>query len=169
MAGSFCGLIDTLEWASFPPPRFTPTRPSMRSPWTELYLHLVWSTWMRRPLLTPEKRGEAYRLILAECSRQRVEVIAIGGMEDHVHLLVRVPTVISPAALVKQVKGSSTHGMNHRADGRIGGFRWQGGYGAFSVWKRGVEVLRNYVLDQEKHHSTGRIYRLLEPPPDTPR
>jgi len=86
----------------------------MRAPYTQLYLHLVWSTWDRHPFLVGEVRDRIYECIQAECVNLRVEVIAIGGIEDHLHLLVRVPPTIAPADLVKRVKGASSHMMNPR-------------------------------------------------------
>jgi putative transposase len=139
----------------------------MRSPWTQLYLHLVWATWQRAPLLAEPLRSEAYDLIQADCTRLRAAVLAIGGIEDHVHLLVRMPATIAPAMLVKQVKGSSAHAINH-ASGIYQTFRWQGGYGAFSVSKRHVPIISDYVLNQEEHHREQRLWPLLEPPPAEP-
>ena len=133
------------------------------APWTQLYLHLVWATWNRAPLLTPRLIEAVDRTIRAECVRMRVEVIAFGGVADHVHLLVRIPTTISVADLVKQVKGSSSHMLGQRM--RVA-FRWQGRYGAFSLSTSHVERIRNYVLDQEQHHANGSSYPLLELPPE---
>jgi putative transposase len=99
----------------------------MRSPFTQLYLHFVWATWDRAPLLAEPVRGEVYDLIQHECMRLKADALAIGGIEDHVHLLVRVPATIAPSELVKQVKGSSAHALNH-ATGMHRIFRWQGGY-----------------------------------------
>ena len=110
-----------------------------------MYLHLVWSTWDRLPLLTEPIRSEVYDLIQAECTRCRADVIAIGGIADHVHLLARVPATLAPATLVKQVKGVSAHAINH-ADGYHKLFKWQGAYGAFSVSKRHVPMIEQYVL-----------------------
>src|SRR3954466_10326674 len=76
--------------------------------YAEIYLHLVWGTWDRHPLLVGERVEAVYRAIHHECVRMRAEVIAIGGMEDHVHLLVRVPASLSASDLVKQVKGASS-------------------------------------------------------------
>jgi len=129
---------------------------------TELYLHLVWATWDRQPLLTGETRDAGYRMIQDECRRMSVEVIAIGGVEDHVHLLVRMPTSLSPAALVKQVKGATSHHLNQGSGSRPV-FRWQGGYGAFSVSRQHVERIRRYVLNQAEHHHGGGVADYLEP------
>jgi REP element-mobilizing transposase RayT len=134
----------------------------MRSPWTQLYLHFTWATWDRHPFLTQSVRQRVYECIQAECVQMGAEVVAIGGIEDHVHLLVRVPATVAPAALAKQVKGASSHLMNHEiARGQT--FKWQGGYGVFSVSKREVPVIRDYVLRQEQHHREKRLDPELEP------
>ena len=52
----------------------------MRAPWTQLYLHLVWATWDRQPVLLPGLRERVYECIQAECVGLRVDVIAIGGI-----------------------------------------------------------------------------------------
>ena len=72
----------------------------------ELYLHLVWSTHRREPTLTPQVAQPIYACIRSECREMGVDVVAIGGIEDHVHLLVRFPPTLAPAALAKQVKGA---------------------------------------------------------------
>ena len=129
---------------------------------TEIYLHFVWATWDRHPLLTGEVRDAVYRSIQAECREMRVEVIAIGGMEDHVHVLVRAPASVAPSQLVKQVKGASSFLINS-ATRPTQVFRWQGGYGVFSVSRQHVSRIRGYVLNQEEHHRNGRLAPFLEP------
>lgn len=129
-----------------------------------MYLHLVWCTWDRHPLLTADRQPVVYREILRECQALGCEVIAIGGMEDHVHLLVRTPPTVAPATLAKQVKGSSSHLVNPE-HGRRAEFRWQRGYGVFSVSPQHVERIRRYVLNQEEHHRLARTADFLEPPP----
>jgi len=62
------------------------------------------------------------------------------------------------------VKGSSGHAVNH-AHGFYRTFRWQSGYGAFSVSRRHVPVIGDYILRQEEHHREQRLWPLLEPPP----
>jgi putative transposase len=131
----------------------------VRKPFTKLHLHLVWSTWDRAPLLTPHLLQAVDRCIRAECVRLGVEVIAFGGVADHVHLFVRYPTTIAIADLVKQVKGSSSHFARQRL-GRS--FKWQGRYGAFTVSPSHVEAVRRYVLNQERHHADGTAHPMLE-------
>ncbi len=64
----------------------------MRAPYTQLYPHCVWATWDRLPLITPNIEGRLYAAIAAKCLELKCDMIAIGGIEDHVHLLVRFPT-----------------------------------------------------------------------------
>ncbi|HEX8359000.1 MAG TPA: IS200/IS605 family transposase [Longimicrobium sp.] len=121
----------------------------MREPYTRLYVHTVWATWDRAPLLTPEIFRVVDGCVRHECAQMRVEVIAFGVVADHVHLLVRIPTTITVAGLVKQVKGSSSHLVEERLRTT---FKWQGGYGASTIDKSDVPRVRDYVLRQEEHH-----------------
>jgi putative transposase len=133
----------------------------MRRTRVELYVHLVWGTWDRWPLITQQIRPAVYAGIQAQATAAKAEVIAIGGMEDHVHVLCRYPATIAIAELVKQLKGSTSHMVTHAL--RTGEtFKWQGGYGAFSVSRKGVPFVRAYVLDQERHHRGGTLLPALE-------
>jgi REP element-mobilizing transposase RayT len=105
---------------------------------------------------------QVYDCIQAECTGLRVDLVAIGGIEDHVHVLVRIPPSIAISYLVQQLKGVSSHLANHSAAAEYV-FKWQGGYGAFTVSKRSVADVRDYILNQEERHQTGRLYRALEP------
>jgi putative transposase len=125
-----------------------------RSPYTELYLHLVWSTYDRLPLITPELQPRLYASIAHHCAELGAKVEAIGGICDHVPLLVRFPATISISEFVGKVKGGTSHFVTHVVQSREP-FRWQGGYGAFTVSKRNLAAVRDYVLDQEARHSQG--------------
>ena len=81
----------------------------MRHVQNAVFVHLVWATWDRLPLLTGAVEREAHRAIKAKCGELGAEVLAIGGVEDHVHLLVRPLAMLAVADLVKHVKGASAH------------------------------------------------------------
>lgn len=85
----------------------------MRASFTELYIHLVWATWDRQPLITPEIEPRLYAAIAANCRDLKCQPLAIGGVADHVHLLVRLHPAVAVSILVKQVKGSSSHLVTH--------------------------------------------------------
>ena len=125
----------------------------MRTPFTQLYLHCVWATWDRMPLISPVIEGRVFPVILGRCRELHAEPLAIGGMPDHLHLLVRLPTTLAVAELVKEVKGTSSHLVTHEvARGEF--FKWQGAYGAFTVSKEYVPTVRSYIERQRQHHTS---------------
>ncbi len=133
----------------------------MRSPYTQLYLHMVWSTWDRLPLITPAIEPRVYAAIGQKCRELKCEPYAIGGVEDHVHLLVRFPTTVTVAEIAKGVKGSSSHLVAHEiTPGEF--FKWQGAYGAFTIRKSEVQKVKAYVLNQKEHHKEGRLLEEYE-------
>jgi putative transposase len=133
----------------------------MREPFTQIYMHLVWATWDRAPWLDAGLLEAVDRAVRAECAEMRVEVIAFGGVADHVHLLVRMLPSRSISDLVKQVKGSTSHLISRRL---AVSFKWQGGYGAFSVSRSAVPKVRAYILDQPRHHAEGTAHPWAEIP-----
>ena len=133
----------------------------MRAPWTQVYLHLVWSTWRREPFISAELREQVYGAMAHQCAEVGADVIAIGGMPDHVHVLVRIPMTISISEIVRRMKGASSRLVTHVLRWPEP-FKWQGGYGAFSVSKGNVPAVRRYVLNQEQHHRDGTAHPALE-------
>jgi putative transposase len=131
----------------------------MRRTHTQLYVHLVWARWDRLPLITPEIRERLYGVIQHHASLLKADVIAIGGIEDHVHVLLRIRPTVTIADLVGRMKGASSY-LAEQVLGHV--FQWQGSYGAFSVSRSGVDRVRSYVLNQEAHHRDGTTIPDLE-------
>ena len=123
----------------------------MKQPWTQLYVHLVWATWDRIPLLTKDLIQPVYACLMEECQKLNCESIAVCGTDDHVHVLARFPTTVTIADLAKQLKGSSSHLVTHRLTSKEP-FKWQGVYGAFTLSKADVPIVREYVKNQLEHH-----------------
>jgi putative transposase len=129
----------------------------VRSPFTQIYLHAVWSRWDRLPLLMPSTEREVYAAICDKCQKLKCQPLAIGGTADHVHLLVRFPTTLTIADLLKEVKGSSSHLVTHElSPGEF--FKWQGSYGAFTVSKNLVPNVVAYIQRQKEHHDSGELW-----------
>jgi len=134
----------------------------MRTPYTQLYVHLTWSTWDRLPLITKNIQSHLYASIASKCRQLKCEPLAIGGTEDHVHLLVRLHPTVAIATLVKEAKGTSSHLVTHElSPGEF--FKWQGGYGAFTISKEDVLRLKTYIENQELHHAEGALQIHWEP------
>jgi len=133
----------------------------MRGPYTQLYLHLVWATWDRLPLITETVESRLYAAIAEKCRKLKCVPLAIGGIDDHIHLLVRLHTTVAIATLVKEVKGSSSHLVTHEiTPGEF--FKWQGSYGAFTLWKEEVPKVEAYIKRQKEHHTAGTVWNLWE-------
>ncbi|HLL83729.1 MAG TPA: transposase [Longimicrobium sp.] len=133
----------------------------MRAPYTQLYLHAVWSTWDRLPLITPDIQPKVFAAIQAQSEKVAVDILTIGGVADHVHVLLRFPTTRTIADVIKSLKGGSTH-LITQVMRLPDPFKWQGGYGAFTISKTGVPRVRDYILRQEEHHRFGRTLLDLE-------
>jgi putative transposase len=123
----------------------------MRRNFTQLYVHLVWATWDRLPLITPDLQQPIYNVIAAECKQMGCHVVAIGGIADHIHVLTGFPSSLAIATLVKQIKGSSSHAVTHQMQPDAC-FKWQGSYAAFTVNPQDLSTVAAYIQNQAYHH-----------------
>lgn len=135
----------------------------MRHARVALFVHCVWATWDRLPLLTGEVERAAFRAIAAKCQQLGANLIALGGVEDHVHLLVQIPATLTVAKLMDQVKGASSHLVTHTVLPADGFFKWQGAYGAFTVSQRHLDAVANYIKHQRQHHAAATTIAAYEP------
>ena len=112
-------------------------------------------------MLTPELTASVYGRIANVAQRLGCVVLAVGGMPDHVHLAVKLPPRTSSAQLAQQVKGASS-----KLAGDLGGretpFRWQEGYGVFSLSRPHAPKTIAYVENQPRHHADGILWPDLE-------
>jgi REP element-mobilizing transposase RayT len=128
---------------------------------SEVYLHFVWSTYRRMPVLEEAIQPQIYAAILREVQRSGCSVLAIGGVEDHVHVVVQMSPTISASALAKRMKGVTSY----LARGELGkgrSFRWETGYGVFSFSRSHRERVIGYVRRQKEHHTRGDLWRQWE-------
>ena len=117
-----------------------------------VHLHIVFSTKDRRPfLLDAGLREETHRYLGGAAKALDCHPLIVGGISDHVHLLVQLGKTVSQSDLVKEIKRVSSVWIKQR-DPRLGDFAWQGGYGAFSVDQTSLERVRRYIATQEQHH-----------------
>jgi REP element-mobilizing transposase RayT len=124
----------------------------MSSTLANLTYHIVFSTKFREPLITPELRAELYSYIGGVVRNKGGALIRIGGVADHLHLVVRLRPDIALSDLVRLVKANSSKWVNERGLTGGGRFAWQAGYGAFTVSPSQLPALIGYVERQEEHH-----------------
>jgi REP element-mobilizing transposase RayT len=122
----------------------------MPSTHTSLHCHLIFSTKERLPLLAKEWREKLHSYLGGIVKGLGGVPLAVGGMEDHVHLLVGISSSHRLDYFVRDLKADSSEWVHKQIGRKM--FAWQKGYGAFSVSPSNVEGVRRYVLRQEEHH-----------------
>jgi REP element-mobilizing transposase RayT len=115
----------------------------------KLCFHIVLGTADRKPLIPPSLRHDLYRLFGEVTERSGGMAIAIGGIPNHVHLLVRLPPSVVVADVVKDLKTASRTWARTAGAGDL---EWGEGFGAFSVSQEQASELLGLVEDQEGHH-----------------
>ena len=133
----------------------------MRHNKLSLFVHLIWSTWDRVPLINESIERRLYRMIQQQSEMHGCKILAIGGVADHVHLLLEFPTTIDLSTLVKNIKGPSSLFANDEL-GFGGSFKWQASYAAFSVSRWDVGKIQLYIEQQKEHHAKGTVKTALE-------
>ncbi len=130
-----------------------------------LRVHLVWATKDRRPWLDPEWRSRLFACAATIVTRKGSRLLCAGGARDHIHLYVALSATITVAKLVDTIKSNTARWVHHRISHRRN-FRWQHGYGAFSVSASDDASLREYIRNQERRYgerpSTDEYQSLLE-------
>ena len=109
------------------------------------FIHCVFSTKDRCPLIPAARTTELYAYLGGIARGEGFSLISAGGTANHIHLLFDLPASCSLAQAVQKLKGSSSKWMGL-------GFSWQEGYGAFSVSSSQVPVVKRYIQNQEEHH-----------------
>ncbi len=117
-----------------------------------VWLHVVFSTKDRRPFLRDEQlRQEMFKMLSHFAGELACPTAAVGGWEDHVHILCGLARTVTIADFVQGLKGETSRWAKERA-AVWRGFFWQGGYGAFSVSQSLVDQVVKYIADQAEHH-----------------
>ncbi len=122
----------------------------MPSTHTSLHYHLVFSTKERAPIIHPDIRDRVHAYLGGVIRGIGGTPLEVGGVADHVHLVIGLKPTHVLADVMRALKGDSSKWIH--AELRVRDFAWQEGYGAFTVSKSGVERVREYVRNQEEHH-----------------
>ena len=120
--------------------------------YSRVWVHLVWATLERRPLLNKPAAAKLSAHLHAYAEQKGVYMKINFVNPDHVHALINLPTNVCIEDTVHLLKGESSHWVNEQ-NVVAGKFGWQRGYGAFSVAQSGVSDVCAYVANQERHHA----------------
>jgi putative transposase len=129
-------------------------------PYWQLFHHLVWTTKGREPLVTPEIEPTVYGFLRAKAIGLGAVLFALGGTEDHVHLVAAIPPSIAVSTFVRQVKAVASTKFNKSGNSAI--LYWQNEYGAFSFDGKRLPNVVAYVENQKQHHSQNQLIPVLE-------
>ena len=115
------------------------------------YVHIVFSTKNRQPFIDQSIKEELHAYLGGTCKELGCPVLAVGGVEDHVHILCMLSRNMALSELVGKVKANSSKWIKTKGE-QYANFYWQNGYGGFSVNPTETEVVIKYIQNQEEHH-----------------
>ncbi len=115
------------------------------------YYHCVFSTKERRPLITRELRERLWPFLGGIARQNKMKALEVGGVEDHVHILLSLPSTMAISKAAQLIKGGSSKWVHETfPEHRL--FSWQEKYGAFGVSVSLLDNIVKYIQNQEKHH-----------------
>ena len=116
-----------------------------------ILVHVIFSTKKREPFIQQEVMSDLHSYMVGIARSHGSHVHEIGGIEDHVHLMISLPRTISIGKLLEEIKKGSSKWIKTKG-GNYNGFSWQRGYGAFSIGQSSFDNLRKYIQNQKEHH-----------------
>ncbi|MCF7805606.1 MAG: IS200/IS605 family transposase [Candidatus Marinimicrobia bacterium] len=122
-------------------------------PYIHFWLHLIWATKNRQPLISKELKPKLLNHIRENAIQKSIHLDFINGVEDHVHALVSLLASQTIADVVQSLKGESSRWVNKNKLTKIR-FGWQTDYMALSVSESHVDRIREYIKSQVDHHRT---------------
>ena len=119
--------------------------------YVRVWIHLIWSTKNREPLMKEEIRGKIFDHIRNNAKDKEIYLDCIDGYLDHVHTPISLRPDQSISKVAQLLKGESSHWVNIQQLTPLK-FEWQDEYIAISVSDSAVDTVRNYIMKQEEHH-----------------
>jgi putative transposase len=124
-----------------------------RMSYVSSYFHCVFSTKERQRLVTANLRERLWPVLGGIVRQNKMKAIEIGGVEDHVHILLSIPPTLTISKALQLIKGGSSKWIHETfPEHRL--FSWQEKYGAFSVSVSQLDTIIDYIRNQEPHHRT---------------
>lgn len=125
----------------------------MANTYTSLHYHVVFSTKNRQPFLIEAIRERLFAYLGGIARENGMSALEIGGVVDHVHLLLSIPASLALSNAVQLIKGGSSHWLKETFPDMVN-FAWQDGYAAFTVSQSQIDDVRTYIRCQSEHHRT---------------
>jgi REP element-mobilizing transposase RayT len=116
-----------------------------------LIAHIVFSTKNRECWISPDIEERVWAYLGGIARENKMKPLQIGGVDDHVHVLLGAPPTLAPSKIAQLIKGGSSAWI-HSEFPNLRKFAWQDGYGAFTVSKSNLPDVTNYIRNQREHH-----------------
>lgn len=123
----------------------------MANTYSNLFYHVVFSTKSRRDLIDQNIESRVWAYIGGIARKHEMLAVQVGGIENHIHVLILARPKFAPSQIVQWLKGESSRWI-HETFPEKKSFEWQDGYGIFSVSKSNVPEVVEYIKNQREHH-----------------
>jgi putative transposase len=123
----------------------------MANTYTCLHYHVIFSTKNRERWIASDIEPRVWSYLGGIARENQLKSHLIGGFDDHIHMLVRIPPAVAVSEAVKRIKGGSSKWIKENFP-QIQTFAWQDGYGAFTVSRSQIGEVENYIRGQREHH-----------------
>lgn len=121
--------------------------------YTQCIYHIIFRTYRSEKSIPESMERTLYGYILSYCRNHDIKLIRIGGMPDHLHMLVSLPPALAVAGFVNGVKTATSKWLRGSSD--FPAFHgWASGYAAFSYGVEMVPVIKQYIMNQKVHHKS---------------
>jgi len=126
-------------------------RPGVANTFTSLHYYVTFSTKNREPRIHRSIEQRVWSYLGGIARENDMKPLLIGGIENHLHLLLGISASLSVSQALQLIKGGSSGWMKETFQG-MGGFAWQDGYAAFTVSKSQIPEVEEYIRGQREHH-----------------
>ena len=123
----------------------------MADVFSQIYIQTVFAVKNRKALIRPEWENELYKYTTGIVQERGNKLLAIGGMPDHIHILIGLKPAESLSDLVREIKKATNTYIKEQRFSKFA-FDWQAGYGAFSYSRSHIDAVCKYILNQKEHH-----------------
>ena len=130
-----------------------------RNYYAEIYYHFVWRTKGRLPMIISDYEKLVWQEIKNKVVKYGGVPLEVGGIADHVHLLIQAQPTLMPSEFIGKVKGGSSYDINRQTRMRMA---WGEGYGVLTLAKINVDGVRAYIRNQRERHKVNRLRPVME-------
>lgn len=124
----------------------------MANTYSNLFYHIVFSTKGRNNLIDRDIEQRVWAYIGGIARHHEIVAVQVGGIDNHIHVLIMAKPKFAPSQIVQWIKGESSRWI-HETFPNLRSFEWQDGFGVFSVSKSNVPEVVEYIKNQREHHA----------------